>query len=135
MTKFKAWDSKRKEWIGYADLIMEASGRVWAGDINNPPLILIKKEDVVLYTGLDDKNGQNVYDGSIILWQIDNGVGIEHYQGVVVWSENTTKFRNSYKWLVKYTNNTGKEEYDELSTPAHYKNSLLIIGNLQEGFH
>lgn len=133
--RFKAWDSVRKEWINYVDLIMTANGAVWAGDLDNPPMVKIPPENVILSSGLTDKNGEDLYDGSIIMWQIDNGVGIEHNQGFVVWSENTDKFKNSYKWLVKYMDNCGKEQYDELSTIVNYKDSILTIGNIQEGFY
>lgn len=133
--KFKAWDSVREEWIDYADLIMEANGTVWAGDINNPPMVLIEPENVIFSSGLVDKNGEDLYDGSIIIWEIDNGVGIEHNQGFVIWSEKTEKFKNSYKWLVKYMDNYGKEQYDELGEIVNYKDSILTIGNIQEGFY
>lgn len=132
--KFKAWDSIREEWIDYADLIMKADGTIWAGDLNNPPMVQIPHENVVISSGLTDKNGEDLYDGSIIMWQVDNGVGIEHNQGFVVWSEKTEKFKNSYKWFVKYMDNYRNEKYDELGEIANYKDSILIIGNTQEGF-
>lgn len=40
MSKFRVWDSKRKEWMKNVDIIMDNSGRFWAGDVFNPPYAL-----------------------------------------------------------------------------------------------
>ena len=64
--KFKAWDKIRKCWIDDADLIMESSGRVWAGDINNPPMVEVETKYVKLFSGLTDSEGNEVYEGHIL---------------------------------------------------------------------
>lgn len=58
--KFKAWDNGRKEWIKDVDLIMNSDGKVYAGDMNNPPMIEVPKEDVVVYTGLNESKENEV---------------------------------------------------------------------------
>lgn len=86
------------------------------------------------WTGLKDKNGKEIYEGDIIYWEINNGVGIESYTAIVKWSENLVKegWSQTYKWLVGYTKNYYRGSYDELSTPAAYNDELQVIGNIYE---
>lgn len=90
--------------------------------------------ELVQYTSLKDKNGREVYEGDIIYWEINNGVGIESYTAIVKWSENLVEegWSQTYKWLVGYTGNYYRGSYDELSTPAAYNDALQIMGNIYE---
>lgn len=86
------------------------------------------------YTGLKDKNGNEIFEEDIIYWEIDNGVGIESYTAIVKWTENLVEegWSQTYKWLVGYTGNYYRGSYDELSTPAAYNDELQVIGNIYE---
>ena len=90
--------------------------------------------ELVQYTGLKDKNGKEIFEGDIIYWEIDNGVGIESYTAIVKWSESLVEegWNQTYKWLVGYTGNYYCGSYDELSTPAAYNDALQITGNIYE---
>lgn len=90
--------------------------------------------ELMQYTGLKDKHGREIFEGDIIYWEIDNGVGIESYTAIVKWSENLVEegWSQTYKWLVGYTGNYYRGSYDELSTPAAYNDELQVIGNIYE---
>jgi len=129
--KFRAWIDN--ELLSHEQLIdMDQETHAIYTIITNE-----EKEDGVSfmqYTGLKDKNGKEIYEGDIIYWEIDNGVGIESYTAIVKWSENLVEegWNQTYKWLVGYTGNYYRGSYDELSTPAAYNDALQIIGNIYE---
>ncbi|PAE20529.1 hypothetical protein CHH80_10980 [Bacillus sp. 7504-2] len=81
------------------------------------------------FTGLLDTNGVEIYEGDIIYYNIDNGVGIEHYQARVVWSENTAEYKNRFEWLIIYSD---CDDFDDLSRPAAYNSELQVVGNIYE---
>ena len=128
MSKFRAWDNQKKEWMKNVDIIMDNSGRFWAGDIFNPPMVYIESKNVFFSIGYSDRTKKTTFDNSIITWEVDNGVGIEQYSAHVVWSENTELFKGEFRWLVKYE----EGKYDDFSYIWNYKDSILVVGSFQE---
>jgi len=143
--KFRAWDKEdKKMWR-----VVSITESIW-GDCEEAHIRICeshenpsKKEtdvrmsvdyELMQYTGLKDKNGKEIFEGDIIYWEINNGVGIESYTAVVKWSENLVEegWNQTYKWLVGYTGDYYRGSYDELSTPAAYNDALQIIGNIYE---
>lgn len=126
--KFRAWDVESKVFIDWDNFMNNQSGNWMMTAFKNN---IYKFQQ---FTGLKDKNGKEIYEGDIIYWEINNGIGIESYTAIVKWSENLVKegWNQTYKWLVGYTENYYRGSYDELSTPAAYNDALQIIGNIWE---
>lgn len=142
-SKFRVWDKEKNRWFkptykAYAreveELLLTQEGELVLRKYNRMEheSLFPNRFEKVWYTGLKDRNGKEIYEGDVIYYNIDNGVGIEHYQARVVWSENTTEYKNRFEWLIIYSEGDG---FDGLSRPAAYNSELLVIGNIYEHPH
>ncbi len=119
--KFRAWDKEKGEMIpkvGVLPLggVLKPDGETRVGDVGayakNYKYLHSEKIEVMQYTNLKDKNGEEIYEGDILASKLFHGdSGTWNYE--VRWTEKNASFEiNGY--LIRH--------YDEVE----------IIGNIYE---
>ncbi len=127
--KFRAWDKKRKKWI-----IHRLPQGAWLNglaydpthkDNKNNPFVDTEISDWGQFTGLKDKEGVEVYEGSIC--KVKRTLGEIEFTGEIVWDNP------EYGFMVKkeaYKDKEGKVVYQNWSIPSF--ESYEVIGNIYE---
>lgn len=128
--KFRAWDDKNKKWLfGYEYQNLggfSLTGEVvLLGEISTPNLQDWNHINIDQFTGLEDKNGKEIYEGDIL--QGDNSVIYS-----VFYDEGAFMAKVESLFL-----NSSKEDYlnkDAFPYPIKYMelSSISIIGNIHE---
>ena len=136
--KFRAWDKENQnysDWgfgngdfvFRYGNLHVRAgpSGEVWFDDAS-------KRFDVEQFTGLQDKNGEEIYEGDVV----QSERFMDNFRGIVVWNPNSysdevqmVEFIDSYG---KTTETFAWRDRPLFESLEDCRGHLTVIGNIHE---
>lgn len=131
--KFRAWDAERQEMYG------EGHGMMYGQQEEMDDSLLIRfkhfeGEPIFMqYTGLQDRKGQDIYEGDILTSEQYpfQDEGKYNYHGVIEWIEEEASF-----YMTKRLANKEKRGMsDGISQPIEEIEEFEIIGNIYEHPH
>lgn len=134
--KFRAWDKENEKWIPTNKMGFWEDGLLWYledYEKNEPPYFADRVNWVLMqYTGLNDINGVDIYEGDILTskeypFQDD---GEYNYHGVVEWAEEEA----AYYLTKRLVNKNRRGISDGISEMLGQEDvtSFEIIGNIYE---
>ncbi len=140
--KFRAWDNENKYMViskqgvftalrNSMNIVRQDNGYYNDGDLLKP-----NKEKYILmqYTGLDDKNGKEIYEGDIVLYQdwemAYEGGGNDSFinKGIVEYCEDNCCFNVTERQTVDLADVLYKDNEDLEVIGNIYENSELLGG-------
>lgn len=124
--KYKVWDKIDKCWIPAEYLMMNPEGKIYTSLHKDGDMYLEETipHEVVFYSGIDDKNNVEIFEGAIADFVIFDFYGLDtQHRGVVVYEGSC--------FFVKYFYR-GEWCYDYLDRIVGQDDEFEVIGNIHE---
>lgn len=115
--KFRAWDNENKRLLSWWDICSYYN----LLSMLDPMAKNHDRYEVMQYTGLKDRNGKEIYEGDIVVWNKYNGMGLYKIKYQIVWFEDEAGFRG-----------ISLEDNPSVLNLNNSRVGLEVIGNIYE---
>lgn len=121
--KFKAWNGDRMLYFENGDFFLKPNGKIEVPSSTGHEFYE-RDYPVMQFTGLKDKEGNEIYEGDVVKRQYGVGIkGVVQYGSFLVTKDNWGVEHWATGWHLNYEDGSG-------STPI--TNEYTIIGNIHE---